>query len=334
MSKGPRGLLLATLLIGASGIAAAQGIYPGNAARVNGVEISYQRFNGFYVEYRNSKGVPVGARGDQLPLLTRLRREAMDEMIEQELAAQAAEDAGVEASVEEVKAAVAELRGVFAAEDSFLSRLAAEGYTLESYRRHVGRMIAAKRYLDAIRAAVAAVSDTELEAYYRANEHRLTLPEQVRVRHVLLTWKRLGTEDDRRAIHEQMRPILERARTGEDFAALALELSEDYDTARKGGDTGLFHRGQMHPAFEAVAFALEPGEISEPVETIFGVHILRLEERREQRLLPLAEVREQLREHVHAEKAERAVRREIERLREAAEIEILIPLSREDRRRG
>ena len=51
----------------------AQGIYPGDAVRVNGETISYQRFNGYYVEYRNSKGVAVGARGDQLGLLTRLR---------------------------------------------------------------------------------------------------------------------------------------------------------------------------------------------------------------------------------------------------------------------
>ena len=60
--------------------AQAQGIYPGDAVRVNGETISYQRFQGFYVEYRNSKGVQVGARGDQLELLKELRIEAMDLM--------------------------------------------------------------------------------------------------------------------------------------------------------------------------------------------------------------------------------------------------------------
>ena len=52
----------------------AQGIYPGDAVRVNDETISYQRFQGFYVEYRNSKGVAVGARGDQLELLNKLRQ--------------------------------------------------------------------------------------------------------------------------------------------------------------------------------------------------------------------------------------------------------------------
>ncbi len=311
-----------------SGGAWAQGHYPGSAARVNGVDISYQRFNGFYVEYRNSQGIAVGARGDQLPLLTRLRQEAMDKIIEQELVRQAALEQGIEVGAEEVETQVEELRSVFDNPVSFAGRLESEGFTEESYRDHVQGMIAATRYLDGIRAATAEVSDAELETYYQENKRRLTFPEQVRVRHILLTWKPLGMRDDRAAIREQMTPILERARNGEDFAELARQHSEDYATARSGGDTGLFRRGQMVPAFEAVAFSLEPGEISDPVETPFGVHILRLEEHLQPRLVPLDEVREQLREHVRVERAEQAVDKEIARLREAAEIEVLIPLSR------
>jgi parvulin-like peptidyl-prolyl isomerase len=206
--------------------------------------------------------------------------------------------------------------------------LQGEGFTPESYREHIGRMIAAKKYLDEIRMRVAEVSDQELEQYYRDNEYRLTFPEQVRVRHVLLTWKPMGTPDDRAAIREQMVPILERARAGEDFASLAREFSDDYATRQSGGDTGLFHRGQMAPAFEDAAFALKHGEISDPVETVFGVHILRLEEHREAYLLPLDQVREQLRDHVREERMEAAVGKEIQRLRAEGEVEILVALER------
>jgi parvulin-like peptidyl-prolyl isomerase len=272
-------VLLLSLLVTA---APAQGIYPGDAVRVNDETISYQRFNGFYVEYRNSRGVQVGARGDQLELLTQLRKEAMDRMIEQVLVKQAAKSEGIEADPNEVD--------------------------------------------DRIRADAADVSDTELERYYHENEYRLTFPEQVRVRHILLTWKPLGTQDDRAAIRRQMEPILERARNGEDFAALAAEFSEDFATKSAGGDTGLFYRGQMAAAFEEAAFALEPGEIPDPVETGFGVHILKLEERLEARLVPLDEVREKLRDHVRDEKMEAAVRAKIDELRAAADIEVLIAI--------
>jgi peptidyl-prolyl cis-trans isomerase C len=322
---GTRSLLLLSLLV-ASGVCA-QSIYPGDAVRVNDETISYQRFNGFYVEYRNSKGVAVGARGDQLELLTRLRREAMDLMIEQVLVGQAAERAGIEVDAAEVEQNIDDLRSIFDNDNSFDMKLQDEGFTKESFRRHIERMIAAKRYLDDIRLEASDVSDAELERYYHDNEHRLTLPEAVRVRHVLLTWKPLGKQDDRAAIRKQMQPILARARGGEDFAALAEEFSDDHATKNNGGDTGFFHRGEMVRAFEEAAFALKPGEISDPVETVFGVHVIRLEERHEPRLLPIDEVRERLREHVRTEQMEAAVQQETEQLRAAADIDVLIPLA-------
>jgi peptidyl-prolyl cis-trans isomerase C len=302
----------------------AQGNYPGDAVRINGITISYQRFAGFYQEYRSSKGVSASTPGFRVPLLDRLRREAMDLMIEQELVRQAAEREGIAVSAEEIDAGVAQLRSAFDSPGVYNSRLESEGFTEVGYRKHVAGMLAAQRYLDGIRAAVPAVSDEELAAYYRENEYRLTFPEQVRVRHILLTWKRLGTQDDRAAIREQMVPILEQARNGSDFAELAQRHSDDA-SAPNGGDTGFFHRGQMVPAFEKVAFALAPGEVSDMVETPFGVHIIRLEERRPARLLPLDEIREKLRDHVHRERMDAAVEQEIARLRAAAEIAVLVP---------
>ena len=315
------------LLLALASFAGAQGIYPGDAVRVNDETISYQRFQGFYVEYRNSKGVQVGARGDQLELLKQLRIEAMDLMIEQELVKQAAEKEGIEGDPADVDKHIEELRAVFDSDEQFRMKLEGDGFTEDTYRRHVERMAAAKVYLDRIRADAADVRDAEVEKFYEENEGRLTLPEQVRVRHILLTWKPMGTQDDRAAIAKQMEPILERARAGEDFAALAREFSEDSATKGNGGDTGFFHRGTMVPAFEDVAFSLDPGEISEPVSTVFGVHILKLEDRKEARLLPLDEVREQLRDYIREQKMEAAVEAKIDELRAAADVQVLIPLA-------
>ena len=321
-------VIFAALLLLPFGNAWATGQHYGNAVRVNGVDISNERFNAFYQEYRRPFGLDVAGRGDYLDKLKQLRKEAMELMIEQELVRQAADAKGIAATPGEIDAAIAEVREPFDDPDEFERRLQTEGFTPKSYREHVGRMIAAKKYLDGIRSGVGEVGDEELEQYYRDNEYRLTFPEQVRVRHILLTWKPMGTTDDRAAIRKQMEPILERARAGEDFAALAREFSDDYATKKLGGDTGLFQRGQMVPAFEEVAFALQPGEISEPVETVFGVHILKLLEHKESYLLPLAEIREKLRDHIREERMEAAVKQEIERLREAGEVEVLIALER------
>jgi peptidyl-prolyl cis-trans isomerase C len=320
------GLLVLALLAAAPG-AFGQGYYPGDAVRVNDETVSYQRFQGFYVEYRNSKGVQVGARGDQLELMKQLQREAMDLVIEQELAAQAAEREGIEADPADVDKQVEELRAIFDTDAQFRMKLEADGFTEDSYRRHVERMATAKIYLDRIRMDVADVSDVEVEKFYAENEDRLTLPAQLRVRHILLKWKPLGTQDDRAALRKQMEPILERARGGEDFAALAREFSEDAATRSAGGDTGFFGPGTMVPEFEYAAYSLKVGEISDPVSTVFGVHILKLEERQEPRLLPLDEVREQLRDYIRGEKMEAAVQEKLDELRAAADIEVLIPMS-------
>ncbi len=321
---------LALLMLLAGSFSIAQSNYPGDAVRVNGETVSNQRFHGFYIEYRNSQGVAVGARGDQLELLKRLRREAMEQIIEQVLVGQAAEQAGLDADPAEVDKSITDLRSIFDSDSSFQMKLDGEGFTQESFRAHMGRMMIAKQYLDKIRMTAAELSDADVEQYYEANQRRLTLPEQVRVRHILITWKPMGKPDDRAYIREQMVPILERARAGEDFAALAREFSDDYATKQAGGDTGLFDRGQMAPSFEAAAFALEPGEISDVVETSFGVHIIKMEERRAEELLALDDIRDQLREHVQNERVEQAVRAEVERLRAAADVQVLIPLGPAD----
>lgn len=118
----------------------------------------------------------------------------------------------------------------------------------------------------------------------------------MRVSHILL---RVGAEGgqgrDRAQTEVLAQELLERLRAGEDFAALTTEYSEDPGSARKGGDLGFFERGRMAKPFEEAAFALnEPGELSGIVETQFGLHIIRLTERREAGQRSFDEVRDEL----------------------------------------
>jgi peptidyl-prolyl cis-trans isomerase D len=117
-----------------------------------------------------------------------------------------------------------------------------------------------------------AVENAErIDRLYQQRIEQFIQPEEVRARHILLT----GEDSATRA-----QALLERIGQGEDFAALAREHSDDLATKPQGGDLGFFPRGRMLPEFEEVAFALEPGETSEPVETARGMHLIRLEERR------------------------------------------------------
>jgi len=312
-------MLVLSLLAGG---AWAQGNYPGVAARVNGVEITNEVLQRNYREYLVQNNVNIVSQRSS-EKMEKLRRETLDLLIDQEVVWQEAQKRGVTVTPEEVEAVLTDVRAGFKTPDGFARKLTNEGYTEESYREHLRRLLSAQRYLEGVRAAAATVTDADLERFYGENTARLTLPEQVRVRHILLTWKPLGTPDDRAALREKMVPILEQVRSGADFAELARKHSED-SSAFEGGDTGFFARGQMVKPFEDAAFALAPGQISDIVETSFGLHILRMEERQPERLLPLDEVREKLRDYLAEQKAAQVTSEEMARLRAAAHIEVLM----------
>ena len=129
--------------------------------------------------------------------------------------------------------------------------------------------------LDAIRA-----EDRRATGRHRTRlqrRHRAILrPEQVRASHILL--KTEGKDDA--AVKAQAEDLLKQAKGGADFAALAKKYSEDDSNAKNGGDLDYFGRGRMVPEFDAVAFAMEPGQISDLVKTQYGYHIIKVVEKK------------------------------------------------------
>lgn len=119
-------------------------------------------------------------------------------------------------------------------------------------------------------------SEEELRRLYEEESPGL----QVRARHILLSVPPDATPEQRDSVRAQVEQIRARAAAGEDFAALAAEFSQDRSNAAAGGDLGFFGQGQMVAPFEEAAFALEPGEVSGIVETPFGYHVVKVEERR------------------------------------------------------
>ena len=139
--------------------------------------------------------------------------------------------------------------------------------------------------------------DAQARSIYRANPSQFQLPEQVRVRHILLTVADDGADSDQ--VKAEAKKLREQLVQGADFATLARQHSKDKANAERGGDLGLFARGRMVPAFEDAAFALnKPGELSAPVKTDFGWHLIELLERQPARQRSVDEVLPELRAKV------------------------------------
>lgn len=139
------------------------------------------------------------------------------------------------------------------------------------------------------------VDEAKISEYYQANLAEFASGEQARARHILI---RPLVEDESawRDAEAKAREIFAQASApGADFAALARRLSDDPGSRDGGGDLGWFGRGRMVPEFEEAVFALQPGQVSQPVRSQFGYHVIRVEDRRPGTTRPLEEVRENIR---------------------------------------
>src|SRR5262245_23031874 len=144
------------------------------------------------------------------------------------------------------------------------------------------------------------VPAADIERAYNDRITEYTTPEQVRASHILL--KTEGK--DEAAVRAQAEEVLKKAKAGADFAALAKQYSQDEGSAPNGGDLDYFGRGRMVPEFDAVAFAMEPGQISDLVKTTFGFHIIKLVEKKTGHTRSLDEVRPQLQDQLSIERAQ------------------------------
>ena len=118
------------------------------------------------------------------------------------------------------------------------------------------------------------VDEDELRSYYDENSSSYSKPERRRASHILIP---LDADADEAAVTEartRAEGLVKRLRAGESFAELAREYSGDSGSAQEGGDLGMFGKGVMEPAFETAAFAMAEGDISDPVRTDFGFHII------------------------------------------------------------
>jgi peptidyl-prolyl cis-trans isomerase D len=144
------------------------------------------------------------------------------------------------------------------------------------------------------------VTPAEIEARYRENIQAFSTPEQVEASHILL--KTEGKDAD--AVRKTAEGVLAKAKAGADFAALAKQLSEDEGSKETGGALGSFGRGSMVKEFEDAAWALQPGQISDLVETQFGFHIIKVTGRREATTRSLDDARQQIEAELRSQKAQ------------------------------
>ena len=254
-------------------------------ARVNSTNITWKQFNDALKKQSGNQ------------MLAGLLRE--------ELIRQGAKQSNITVTDEDVQSELDRLADQFGSTVGLEQVLSQYGMTLDDLRGQIRSTL----LLEGIAAKDVTVEEEELKTYYEENKDKYTEPEQVKARHILV-------EDE-----ETAKSILKQLEMGEDFAEIAKEKSTDPGSKDKGGDLGFFERGVMDTSFEEVAFSLGIGETSAPVTTMFGYHIIRVEDKKPERLLPYENVQDDVRKQVIKQKA-KLTSAVLSELKDAAQIKI------------
>jgi parvulin-like peptidyl-prolyl isomerase len=247
--------------------------------------------------------------GDPVEIEMRLREQARENVIDRVLMRQeAARDAAPldPVKIEEALTAVRSQSAVKAGCDPRADD--------DELRREIEARLRVERLLDKIGSKLARPRPKDVGEFYRKHRYEFHMPEVIRAAHIVKNVDESISEEAALAAIRAVQAQL----NGDNFAELANQYS---DCKGNGGDLGYFPRGQMVDEFDAVVFALQPGQTSDVFRTQFGFHIARMVDRRPAGVRPLPEVKDEIEEMLYRQKLRRAVEELLDRLRGKAEIQ-------------
>lgn len=284
----------------------------GPVATVNGKPIPPDEYN--------AELQKVTKTGAEIPedRLQRIKENILKRLIEGELVRQAVEKEAITVPPEEVDVAFKEYRDRFKNDEQFQNYLKHGNITEQSIKDR----ILDKRALEKLIEKKGNLTITEAEAreFYDKNQRFYREREGVKASHILIKLEQNATPEQEKEALTKAQALSARIKGGESFEDLA-KVESQGPSADKGGDLGFFSKGQMVQPFEEVAFKLKIGEVSEPVRTRFGFHIIKVYERREDKQKTFDEVRPQIEESLKNKKFFQERRRLLEELRAEAKIE-------------
>jgi peptidyl-prolyl cis-trans isomerase C len=221
--------------------------------------------------------------------LADVRKQIIDNLIDVRLLAQEARRRNIVVKPEEGDKALAAFKENFRNDKEFTDWMGKEGKTEVDVRKVITDELTL-RQLSKVLTADIVVSNDDIATYYNANKEKFKVPEGVKAHHILLAINPGAPADEKDRVRKRAVDLMKQLKNGADFATLAKANSDDPGSKEDGGDLGAFTRGQMVKPFEDAAFGATAGQIVGPIETQFGFHIIKVDEKLPERYVPLAEV--------------------------------------------
>lgn len=249
----------------------------------------------------------------------RFRKQVADRFVMRALLEQEAARRNIAVKEEDVESAVAMIKGRLPEGMTLESALAGEGLTESQFRSNLVSELKVKNLVESQVPTNMVVSDEEIAKVYEQDKSRFVQEEGVQARHILLKFDATDDDKAKSAKKDKAEALQKQLAAGADFEKLAKENS-DCPSKERGGDLGVFRRGQMVKPFEDAAFSQPVSQIGPVVETSFGYHIIQVTGRTEAKTNTLAEVKDRLGEHLKQSKQMEAFESFITKLKGGAKI--------------
>jgi len=248
------------------------------------------------------------------------KKNILYQLIEDKLILQEAHKIGMPATDEEVAERLEQIKSQFSSSQEFKSALASQGLTVVDLKEKYREQIMIKKMVNREVRSRVSVTPIEIALFYEKNKDDFNLPAQVKVMTIMIRKSEADPESNTDSL-KKIKMIELKIAEGEDFAKLAREYSQD-PSAVDGGDMGYINKGQMMKKIDEVIFSLQPGEISETIETPVGYHVFKIVEVKEAGAESFDEARMQIENYLFQEKAKERFDEWMTNLKENAYISV------------
>ncbi len=217
------------------------------------------------------------------------------------------------------------LRNQYPTPEAFETELKKSGQTPEVVRRNIHLQLGQKQWIERQITNKVKTTPEEIEKFYKeGSPGRFDAPEMVKARQILVKVTREAPPEDALEAEKKVKGFADRIKKGEAFEAVAKSSSEDPTAKNDGGEMDYFTRDRIMPEFADAAFKLKVGEVSAPVRTQFGYHLIKLTDRKPAHHATFDEVKGQIGDYLSEEKRKEAVATLIQSLRDNAKVEIFV----------
>ena len=223
--------------------------------------------------------------------LDSIKTQMLNDLVTIKLLGQEARRQKISAQPKDIDDSIAQIKSQFKTEAEFSDWLKESGATQTELRARISDELAMDELTQRVTSDVT-VSDADVAEYYRAHPEDFTVNAAVKARHILLAVNPNASAADKDAVRKRAQSLIAQIKKGGDFAALAKANSDDQSNKDNGGELPVFERGMMVKPFEDAAFAAKKGDIIGPVETQFGMHIIKIEETLPEKIVELKDVKD------------------------------------------